>query len=131
MEGTVNERWQMCIKGLLDKQGLSTRAAAKFVNFDVSAASIRDWAYDGRLPSQDKAMKFLKHFDRDVAIECLKAGNFEIPEGWLTPDQSVNEAVELAMRVSGKFEDITDERRSTIKQEIITFIEKMKQKYEK
>jgi predicted transcriptional regulator len=128
--GRINVAWGACITDLLKRHNLSTRAAEIKCEGAVSNSYIY-MMMTGKLPEQETAIKFLQHFPKDEAVECLKAGGFDIPENWQTPQQSVIEAVELAMRVSGKFTDVTEERKEVIRNQIVEFIEKAKAKYEK
>lgn len=79
-----NEAWAQCIARLLEKHGLTARAAAAKVGYRISHGYISDWL-KGRRPNAAAAVEFLQHFPREEAVECLEAGGFPVPEDWRDP----------------------------------------------
>jgi predicted transcriptional regulator len=125
----ISHEFGRCVTELLKRHKLSTRACEVKVEGVVSNSYIVSMTH-GKVPQHDTLVKFLSFFPVDEAIECMKAAGYPIPQQWLTPEQSVIEAVELAMRVSGKFDDVPQERREAAKTQIIDFINRMKDKYQ-
>jgi hypothetical protein len=77
----------------------------------------------GVVPSEDIIDKIAKGLEYD--INKLRAAAGYGPK----EPQNIDQAVELAMRVSGKFNDASDERKELIKGQIVDFINKMNHKY--
>jgi transcriptional regulator with XRE-family HTH domain len=77
----------------------------------------------GVVPSEEFIEKIAQGLEYDINKLRTAAGY------GLKEPQNIDQAVELAMRVSGKFEDVSDERKELIKDQIKSFIERMNHKY--
>lgn len=94
----INPQWGSCIKQLLAKHDLSTRGAMLKVGGSPSHTTIRDWA-DGIVPKYTELVyRFLSHFPREEAIECLEAGGYPVPAEWESADPV--ERVKLSLRAT-------------------------------
>ncbi len=100
-----NMKWAELIKGLLDKRGLSARAAERFVNGAVSYTYIAHML-QGKVPRYETAIAFLNHFPYREAIECLRAVGMPWPEAWQEEPTDALELVEGALCGADNLSDV-------------------------
>lgn len=112
------ESWKDAIEWLLNKHKLTARAAAAKTNYEISNVYISEWL-KGRVPQYQTAVKFLKHFPREEAIECLKAAGYSVPMDWQSSDPV--KKVEFALNGTHDLEDYQIES-------IKSFLESMRKK---
>jgi hypothetical protein len=94
----LNLDWGKCIKDLLDRHGLSLRAARIKSQVTVSHMTIKDWA-DGVVPvDYRKAWEFLYAFPAEEAMECLRVARLPMPPEWEAEEYEKNLRQELAGR---------------------------------
>lgn len=78
---SVNQQWANAISELLDRHGLTIRGAAVKAQRPSLRTYLADWV-KGQVPQYNTAVDFLRHFPRQEAIDCLRAGGFPIPDEW-------------------------------------------------
>jgi hypothetical protein len=93
-------RWAECIRALLDKHGLTIRAAAAKAGRPGMRTYIADWL-QGRIPQYRTAVDFLGHFPRDEAIACLEVLDYPPPKEWQPADRVREDVSEYLVRRKG------------------------------
>lgn len=116
----INEAWGRAIRELLEKHGLTLRAAMLRAGGEPSHATIKDWTDNIEPSDLNKAYKFLAAFPRDEALNTLNQAGLPIPQTLLRATDPV-EAVDIALRSTRLSEDA--------QRQIREFAEEIKRKY--
>jgi hypothetical protein len=113
-----NSEWGKCITELMERHGLSLRSARAKTMGVVSHTTISDWR-DGLLPKDDRlAFKFLSHFPREEAIECLHAAGISVPTEWYDEAgyvvMSVPDLGKLAIKPAPGVTELSEEEKAEV-----------------
>jgi|GEM_PF-7019145 len=105
-----NLDWGGSIWALLQKHGLSQRAASEKTDFAVSHVSLSDWI-KGKVPKYNTAIAFLRYFP-DEAAGCLDAAGYTAPSDWnklsdgTKPPKDNDQLPETTKRISNQMPPI-------------------------
>jgi hypothetical protein len=98
----INQRWGQCITELLDRHGLSTRAAEMKSNRAATSTYIGSMK-KGTVPSYQVAVAFLGVFPKDEAVKCLEIAGYPVPQEWLQEMEDQLEALDIFLRRGSNF----------------------------